>query len=119
MKREIKFRAWDESDGKPYMLGPYDLKDAIFNNKDIRCLPIMQFTGLLDKNGKEIYEGDLLIGFLGKLWEVSWSKHSLSWVVMDDEHEEKLSKDELFNVVGNIYENPDLLTTDKQQAHGD
>lgn len=54
--REYKFRAWDKTG--PCMIGPYDIDDAIWNHKEIRQLPLTQFTGLKDKNGKEIYEGD-------------------------------------------------------------
>lgn len=60
MKREIKFRAWDE--GQKYMAyqGTPDLETIQsfihhFGDKDL-----MQYTGLKDKNGKEIYEGDIV-----------------------------------------------------------
>lgn len=57
--REIKFRAWDKY--KKMMVAPYDgdfIKwHAPSNWRD--CYEVMQFTGLLDKNGKEIYEGDV------------------------------------------------------------
>lgn len=70
MKREIKFRAWD---GKqmylraginftgtcevPYSDGEWHTGDRPLLGKEV---VLMQFTGLKDKNGKEIYEGDLV-----------------------------------------------------------
>lgn len=56
--RKIKFRAWDEDLG---MSEPFNLEGAgiMFlegGNPD----SIMQYTGLKDKNGKEIYEGDIV-----------------------------------------------------------
>ena len=58
-QREIKFRVWDNVD---YMSTPFTLHDLqmrkVMFTQD--CI-LMQFTGLLDKNGKEIYEGDVVI----------------------------------------------------------
>ena len=59
--REIKFRAW--AGGK--MFGPFDFEDYdhnlhITHDVDYGVAIVMQYTGLKDKNGKEIYEGDVV-----------------------------------------------------------
>ena len=66
--RPIKFRAWDKENKQ--MSWPFTLYDTptweahdggyTLLDEDFAQAPIMQFTGLLDKNGKEIYEGDLI-----------------------------------------------------------
>jgi len=82
----------------------------------------MQFTGLLDKNGKEIYEGDILSTHipenrLYKNGEVIYSKEYLTYLVKyyfgKDYASEYLSYIQNMNieveVIGNIYENPEIL----------
>ena len=110
MSREIKFRAWDglrittsgiqfsTTDGKLTMIQDY---------------PLMQFTGLKDKNDKEIYEGDILKCDDDKLRQITWYELGAGWRVGIND------KDTYFNglgvyantfqVLGNIYENPELL----------
>jgi len=82
-----------------------------------RKVELMQYTGLKDKNGKEIYEGDIL--HQDAFWDIYivWDdKHSrfaylcTDWVVTQGDPisilSDQLSK---FEVIGNIYENPELL----------
>ena len=59
--RTIKFRAWDTDYNPPKMWQWEDIQEFVMNMvlSDEACHP-MQFTGLCDKNGVEIYEGDVL-----------------------------------------------------------
>lgn len=80
----------------------------------------MQFTGLKDKNGKEIYDGDVLCDVVEIekenpkfVYQVGWAEDiGPGWVAIPPRGrcflaEMKLS---LYQVIGNIYENPELLT---------
>jgi len=125
--REIKFRMWNPNtkvmvDLKkitPFALHP-DLERDHLDGLFIpfrENMPLMQFTGLHDKNGKEIWEGDIVKTIneeIGKvvfsigafwaeyLWPHNWDPMAPAEIVRSD-----------MKVIGNIYENPELLERQK------
>jgi len=134
MTREIKFRAWmkiwDEDEpvkGKmSYQILPTgDFKTWIiaFDNDDKydgdftvgEDIELMQYTGLKDKNGKEIYEGDV-VGVKELRWIVNlgWSGDGEYGVCQKSNYGNHIFRDvdkvsERYKIIGNIYENPELL----------
>lgn len=140
MKREIKFRAWDETEQKIRSVikinfhdGDYDVMlltptDSAPNHWRLRKfnqIKLMQYTGLKDKNGVEIYEGDLLKGET-ETFEVYYDTQNSSFRivtrVLNKEHKFDTVRysfpDNLGNgylkrrdleVIGNIHQNHELL----------
>lgn len=119
--RDIKFRAWDIVNNK--MLNNNDLWDIPYNEifintPDQRALNIMHYTGLIDKNGKEIYEGDIVRHFKRdkeKLLKIEISPGYGVYAQEDDITKKLIGRSNThlyYEVVGNIYENPDLLDRD-------
>lgn len=111
--RDIKFRAWDGnkmiSDGFSIdMLGMYltTSRDKIY--KIGETVQLLQYTGLKDKNGKEIYEGDIIRTTGGPIRLVGF-KSGLFGAGADFNFYQISSADE---VIGNEYENPELLEPD-------
>jgi hypothetical protein len=119
--RTIKFRAWDSEINK--MVSEFDHNYIIsadygdlccgkFDHyKDYQELALMQFTGLKDKNGKEIYDGDILtLPNMGK-GTIEWYHCGFILRLQSEIIWQQL----LFNVVGhytiigNIYQNPELI----------
>ena len=146
--REIKFRAWkkDYDTGKFYMV-PWE--DQFFSNSspvthfsdyfpdpEDEDVILMQYTGLKDKHGKDIYEGDIVTfdgnmttddsmgiepnGYIydeESIHSVVWNDKLAAWELDFDEgerrkyknHTRSLLVDGKCEVIGNIHENPELL----------
>lgn len=121
MNREIKFRAWDKERNMFDERFPLELKDFgvlgwTLTSNDFE---FMQYTGLHDKNGREIYEGDVLadlriektkgyVVFHDGAFRLQRTVELPSkW--MNDTYVRHYAKHH--SVIGNIYQNPELLTT--------
>jgi hypothetical protein len=106
--REIKFRAFNEKVGMFYQnektLGEY------FDHyvHPIELWKLMQFTGLQDKNGKEIYEGDIVKEGRSGNCVIEWDVKAAKFV-----YRTATATIGMFSffgeVIGNIHENPELL----------
>jgi len=71
-----------------------------------------QYTDLKDKNGKEIYEGDILECVLGWKYVVEWDGTAGRFIGYTLENERKIvyvDRDPASEIIGNIYDNPELL----------
>lgn len=130
MNRQLKFRAWDGL--------RMSTNSIMFNNSSGQLvapktnndpeIQIMQFTGLLDKNGVEIYEGDILCNDTYKTWEwrgvvkFSHGVFGVEWLANEKDqsmvgsfgqkHNLRRLDDDIIErqiVIGNIFENPELL----------
>ena len=115
MNREIKFRAWHRSAG--IMSRIFDLfgYKNIHQECDLSACEVMQFTGLKDCDGVDIYEGDIVDhGGIGyglvvfdkscAAFKIKFSGTTRKWFV------DMLSREyDILSVIGNIRENPELL----------
>lgn len=145
MKRQIKFRAWNGrgamfyADGKDGELGKFIVFDgegwSLHEAKEMQKNvltdfrikgKVMQFTGLKSKNGKEVWEGDIIEILCGHCEKkhratVIWIEDLACWGVKDEiqeaplvsqTHEGYLGLIPIVSVLGNIYQNPELMKND-------
>lgn len=137
--REIKFRAWTTESKKMfhdvgfcsrgievYWYDPELAEETVLGDRRQKSLlqytiP-MQYTGLKDKNGKEIYEGDVITY---KLWShiepqtdiVEFSSYGFSPMNFLECTSDGSETEHTFEVIGNIYENPELLKGGKNERY--
>lgn len=142
MKREIKFRAYRKSTQNTCDVLSIDFENESVllsdgDDEDISDVDLMQYTGLHDKNGREIYEGDLFehrFGYtvfddviheeMGTEYGAvvledaqfgvkipALGVYNLYGLLLRDGHLDDMPKDDLFvmKIAGNIFENPELL----------
>ena len=123
--REIKFRAWDKENEKMMKVSSLHLENKEISVKEngtfrlFRMQDLMQYTGLNDKNGKEIYENDLIscnkhknivVFFEGGCFKVKYLRNSTTTITCTlnsflEKYKCKIS--------GNIYKHPELLEEQK------
>lgn len=128
MNRKIKFRAWDKEEKKMYYYHPLsflddsdgsdiatiqidrdrDWVDSHFSKSTAKKMVLMQDTELKDKQGKEIYEGDILDGvdlvekyIVEDIYDINYDNREMIFDVVESK------------VIGNIYENSNLLKSKK------
>ena len=131
-----KFRAWDKRKLKMFevsyidfdtkLIGlNIDLEIIIFDFEDII---LMQSTGLVDKNGKEVFVGDIVKRYRNPLFKAEW-EYQIETVVKREAClllEKKFGKNsatmsfgspftksDLLEVIGNVYENPEMLEVER------
>jgi len=131
-EREIKFRVWDPDKQRMvyyrtpickegmglFMLDsewPHDWIDTLVAFMT-RPKYLMQYTGLKDKNGKEIYEGDVVVNRCDEMWVVEYITRRLRHTLGHGEYADPVEMGyfppmhttEGLEVIGNIYENPEI-----------
>jgi len=125
--REIKFRAWNgkvmtndfyiEPDGTVFLdsYETYESQSSVIGFDDFVVYPkdykLMQFTGILDKNGKEIYEGDILQSEHSHMECHGKCKITVCWDESKNGWNFRPTVIDIYDmdVIGNIYESPELL----------
>jgi uncharacterized phage protein (TIGR01671 family) len=135
MKREIKFRVWNGRQMEYKILAGFlgafyvqgiDEKDSAslstFNTKYPYHIPLMQYIGLVDSNYKEIYEDDIIktAGYIGFVrYEPQCAQYHIVWKLNGRSRympfnvnfsDGEIWKCDYMEVIGNIHENPELLT---------
>jgi uncharacterized phage protein (TIGR01671 family) len=115
LMRQIKFRAWDSEIDEMVIWEHLDL-DLLFSDEN-DC-NIMQYTGLKDKSGVEIYEGDIVESDQQENMVVEYGLQEVDafegygwnlWSFMENVNADGIRLQRTYKVIGNIYENKELI----------
>lgn len=128
MNREIKFRVWDVENKEMLEVQELDFESTFYGGRiairpdqyndyfNTEDMILMQYTGLHDKNGKEIYEGDIVgIDYLSYIVTgvVTYSTKDAMYILTNTnsiaDENEPLGDYKNLEVIGNTYDNPELL----------
>lgn len=124
--REILFRGKDPESGEWYY-GYYikrnkgDKGDLILEDYYLESYEIVkpetigQYTGFTDKNGKKIFEGDICWFYGGEYYSGLWEQNAIIAItdMTDGEQTHYLNNAEYCEIIGNIFDNPELLENNK------
>ncbi len=103
------FKSWD----KVFLL--WGMTGDSPNMEEVIPETVGQYTGLTDKNGKKIFEGDILLKGFEKVL-VKWNANQCRWGIYSNNYEIcgfNESTQGYFEVIGNIYDNSELLEVKK------
>ena len=126
MSREIKFKyIWSNPTNTHFLSKIFTLDEIesgeqfmVLENepllKNYRRVAILQWTGLLDKNGKEICEGDIVFSESNQYYkqdEIVWDCFAMGWDIgKKDSWKLRSPMSSKTEIIGNIYENKELIT---------
>ena len=103
MNNRYKFRAWSEKQKQMFYFTPWQ------EAGQEHFTEWQQFTGLLDKNGKEIYEGDILQIGPGTNFPVIWGEKNACFHLGTEHFYITGGQTKFYEIIGNIKENPELI----------
>jgi len=126
MNRELRFRAWDEIEKEMIYMNFGMLATGAYYIDESN--PIMQYTGLVDSEGVEIFEGDIVKSCEGYIQQILWKDNSWkTFFKVKKSYQGEAYTEDLYNninndasdkrwgykIIGNIYENKSLSEVEK------